>query len=950
MTGTNPTCDCDGNQARRGCFNSATMTGRFSAIDDIFQTTDGRDARQLRFARYVGGMERSPTTTPVGTSVPTSGAQSCATCTPTNCASYQGFNTAKTYGAVQPYADALDWKWVQFYSYNPNTGAAASGTNNPATTLVYDLGSAANQVVLFPIRDNSGDGCVQPLEFDVWLSDNPNAQTTGTDSNHWNEATLVRAFTDGWTDNPNSLGVITDTSNLRDTTNGIAIADGVTTVWQLPPGRAYRYVAISPTNPGNPSGSCHFDTDNLRLDAVAGLDANGNSLSIVHVLPYGSTAGPDAITASTLMKSADVYLLMDTTAGMEGELSNLQTDFSAGTFVSGCTGGVVAGLRCLIPDVQFGIGDLREYPVYPWGYAPSYPFRHGVDITTNATLVQSALSAFTTQANYDTPEAQTSALWSLATGNGISGTWVSTASGTLMGGTYTYVAARAASCASGGRGYPCFRATATPIVVMATDAPFHNGPSNSRPYDDGQLFDSPITYPAAVAVTGNDLTAGAFTLSETATFVGTGSTTGFASNNSGSCRTSGSNSPDAVFQVTLTTARSVHIDTIGSTLSTALYITPAAGGAEVACNAAANLFTTQSEIDTVLPAGSYYIWVDGATDASNGSYTFRWAPREVPAGHAPTFAEAVAALNAIGAKLIILNSGDATAHADHAALATATGSTNSSGGAAVFDTNASGSNIGSDLIDAISNFTGSARQDITAVAQDNPATAFDERLFIANPTGTPVGTVRLSNTAAGEPAPYPTNTCVNPAGTSPGGIPIRANQCPAGTQVNFRADFRNNAVMSTGVTQTFTFDIVVYANGVTELSRIPVTIIVPPGSFPHTGTFTYDVDASTSCPAGQLPQWYQVQFDATTPAGTSIQVQAQTAPLATGLAAAPLINLGTVPPTVSPIALSPALIAGGQSDKLPFLRVTFTLTSDPTSTITPTLSGYRVLFNCVDAT
>ena len=60
------------------------------------------------------------------------------------------------------------------------------------------------------------------------------------------------------------------------------------------------------------------------------------------------------------------------------------------------------------------------------------------------------------------------------------------------------------------------------------------------------------------------------------------------------------------------------------------------------------------------------------------------------------------------------------------------------------------------------------------------------------------------------------------------------------------------------------------------------------------------------------------------------------------------MSVGTIPPSASPLNLGAALLAGGQYDRLPFLRLHFTLNTDPTRSRTPTLLGYRVLFDCTD--
>jgi hypothetical protein len=318
----------------------------------------------------------------------------------------------------------------------------------------------------------------------------------------------------------------------------------------------------------------------------------------------------------------------------------------------------------------------------------------------------------------------------------------------------------------------------------------------------------------------------------------------------------------------------------------------------------------------------------------------------------PTFAEAVAEFNARGAKVIIVDAsgGNGTALRDMNAFASSTGSIVSGGANAVYTVSWTGAGLSTAVVNAVRDLANYSRMDVTAVALDNPATAgVDERCLVTAIPGAAIGTVRLSNPARGESAPYSAGRCVDPP-TAIGGIPVTARQCLPGSQVNFKAEFTNNCVRPTMVDQTFNFDIVVLGNGAYELGRVPVTIVVPAVAFPPSGTFTYDINAATACGAGRQVAWREVQFVADTPAGTSIVVDAFTAATAAGLATAPAVRLGTVPPAVSPLNLEAQLIIAGQPTRAPALRVRFTLNSSAGRDQTPVLRGYRVLYDCIDGT
>ena len=53
-------------------------------------------------------------------------------------------------------------------------------------------------------------------------------------------------------------------------------------------------------------------------------------------------------------------------------------------------------------------------------------------------------------------------------------------------------------CPPGTFGYPCFRAAGTRIILLFTDAEFHNGPGGSNPYNMPLIRPAPATYEQAV--------------------------------------------------------------------------------------------------------------------------------------------------------------------------------------------------------------------------------------------------------------------------------------------------------------------------------------------------------------------------------------------------------------------------------------------------------------------
>ena len=156
---------------------------------------------------------------------------------------------------------------------------------------------------------------------------------------------------------------------------------------------------------------------------------------------------------------ADVAFLIDTTASMTQEIEQIRRDLRDR---------IVPGIRAAIPDAQLAVATFADFPAPVCGYGEldDNPFRLVLPSTEDIPRVQSALNSLMLGNGRDEPESQVEALYQLATGEGL-GRYVPASFG----------------CAAGGFGYPCFRTDALPVVIMVTDAPFHNGPRGAEPYD-----------------------------------------------------------------------------------------------------------------------------------------------------------------------------------------------------------------------------------------------------------------------------------------------------------------------------------------------------------------------------------------------------------------------------------------------------------------------------------
>ncbi len=160
--------------------------------------------------------------------------------------SYQASSWAYTCGdaslaAYSARGNCLDMWWLQ------DTGNNDHAPNN---TNIWDLGGPSNQVAVFPIIDH-GPMPQEAIEYTVYLSNNPAANSIGTDGDvHWVKAEIEKVYLEGWINT--------------------WIADGFTTVWRLPGGQTFRYVIVPAGGP-----SALIQDGDQEIDTVMGLTFGG---------------------------------------------------------------------------------------------------------------------------------------------------------------------------------------------------------------------------------------------------------------------------------------------------------------------------------------------------------------------------------------------------------------------------------------------------------------------------------------------------------------------------------------------------------------------------------------------------------------------------------------------------------------------------------------------------
>ena len=120
-----------------------------------------------------------------------------------------------------------------------------------------------------------------------------------------------------------------------------------------------------------------------------------------------------------------------------------------------------------------------------------------------------------------------------------------------------------------------------------------------------------------------------------------------------------------------------------------------------------------------------------------------------------------------------------------------------------------------------------------------------------------------------------------------------------------------------------------------------------------TGTFTARLVAE--CGKGKKPVWQVVQWKATLPAGTSIDFTGASAATSAGLATATTVPAGNATTSTSGTAWSvnsvnlDTNLRGINVGSLNYLRVVTTLNPSSDKLRTPTLSNWRVVYDCFDA-
>jgi len=679
---------------------------------------------------------------------------------------------------------------------------------------------------------------------------------------------------------------------------------------------------------------------------------------------YYNSAGNNTVSADITVqaniRSADLYILMDATGSMGGEQAQLITDLTSGSFVNTteCPGGLGTGLvgaiRCQIPDIWLGVGDFKEVSYLPHNNRYDMaPYHHYLDTTDNIQHVIDAVSNLRPDSNKDYPEAATQAIYSVVTGKGL---------GDLV--------PNRGACPStplGRWGYPCFRPSVLPIIMLFTDADMWNGPAVGSPTYGNPPYDGtlglgtrlpPVEMSPDILYSSDpftawdlgDLTNRSLTVMGSNMNLGNDAQTwdkGACSQCGGSgCWTDGR---DAFLRFSLSGLTDMFVSGEGTAYHTTNVALLDSALGFVDCNPGPGGGDYWGRVTQSLGAGDWYAVSDGAVEPSQsvsgrrGNFQLRfhnltadplgypsWQTADLPISWTTVETELLAAQVKF-VSIISPNSAGYIGIPDATALGIATGSVDTGGNPYLETIAGDGSGLGTALLDAVSALVGDTRRDVTIAPEDNPATpAVDETLFVS----------------AIEAKKCPTTGNKNCTGATA----TMCLGCLADANLKFEFRVGNNFVPSTATAQIFEFDMVVLVDGTTEIDRFPVRLMVPPtGSSFGSGFYenTYDSDFVCEMPP-ERPDWGTLTWVGSTPSDSTVEFEFFTANT--------LAELDTVIPvsivyptdtTAQTYDIGDELIAGGEPNFMPFLRVRAKINASSDQLSTPIFEGWLMEFHCV---
>jgi hypothetical protein len=217
----------------------------------------------------------------------------------------------------------------------------------------------------------------------------------------------------------------------------------------------------SPTNPDSDGDGF----DDLTETAAGTSPTDGGSAppetTLYVILPYGETAERE-FDFSTRIRAVDVCFVVDTTGSMGGTITQVQTTLES-TIVPGIVSALGAGA-----DARYAMTAHGDFQEGGGNYTGNVQVLQRM--TTDVAAVRRATGSLRADNGGDWPESQTTALHALIDGHGTPN----------YSGTATRRMDPVGDCGDGpddpaSYGWCCFREGRVPIMVLFSDAPWHNG-------------------------------------------------------------------------------------------------------------------------------------------------------------------------------------------------------------------------------------------------------------------------------------------------------------------------------------------------------------------------------------------------------------------------------------------------------------------------------------------
>jgi len=214
------------------------------------------------------------------------------------------------------------------------------------------------------------------------------------------------------------------------------------------------------TDPQDIDSDGDGETDGIEV--FAGTDPLNATSSIAATGEWAASLSPGdtssgIVSATPTVGDFDLFVLMDTTGSLSGEISSLKTSFS----------GVYDSLALGIPTVAMGVGRYDDFPGLPMGGPADVPFELVQRITTDFGLVEDAIFSLSAAGGADFPESGFEALYQTATGAGITSIAYDLDPFNPLFGFES-------SLGHGIIGGAGFRTSAIRLVIQITDARNHN--------------------------------------------------------------------------------------------------------------------------------------------------------------------------------------------------------------------------------------------------------------------------------------------------------------------------------------------------------------------------------------------------------------------------------------------------------------------------------------------